>query len=244
MGRGTTPLLIVYFVTLHKGYIQIAFFHKTPKWESQNWESRNYFEHVRAMIYSLQKDLFNSVFHSPIGNDLTLDLRGFVVGTQIRNLIPNLSFDHNSCISSVNWQCMGILISTLQDISNDIMGASFGACLPFQLGFWTFKTTTQVQLPKWETILIIMYLPTQMLMHLYSIKFQEHGLITRVVCYYGVGFLFFMVRIAHWSSALAPKMNKTKWAESITSLRWSRNLTWRLFQFNKFVLNRKSKKNT
>ncbi len=38
------------------------------------------------------------------------------------------------------------------------------------------------------TFLITMYLPTQMLMRLYSIKSQEHGLIMRVVCYYGVGF--------------------------------------------------------
>jgi len=37
------------------------------------------------------------------------------------------------------------------------------------------------------TFLITMYLPTQMLMRLYFIKYQEHGLITRAVCYYGVG---------------------------------------------------------
>jgi len=35
--------------------------------------------------------------------------------------------------------------------------------------------------------LITMCLPTQMLMHLYFIKYQEHGLIMRAVCYYGVG---------------------------------------------------------
>jgi hypothetical protein len=38
------------------------------------------------------------------------------------------------------------------------------------------------------TFLITMYVPTQLLMCLYSIKSQEHGLIMRVVCYYGVGF--------------------------------------------------------
>jgi len=42
------------------------------------------------------------------------------------------------------------------------------------------------------TFLITMYLPTQMLMRLYSIKSHKHGLIMRVVCYYGVGFQVFM----------------------------------------------------
>ncbi len=38
------------------------------------------------------------------------------------------------------------------------------------------------------TFLITMCLSTQMLMRLYSIKSKKHGLIMRVVCYYGVGF--------------------------------------------------------
>jgi len=33
-----------------------------------------------------------------------------------------------------------------------------------------------------------MYLSTQMLMHFYFIKSQEHSLIMRIVCYYGVEF--------------------------------------------------------
>jgi hypothetical protein len=94
-----------------------------------------YFEHVRAINYSLQQDLFNGVFFSPIGDDLTPDLRGFVVESQIGNLTLDLSFDHNSCISNVNGQCKGTLAYTLQDLSNDILGVSFGVCLPFQLGF-------------------------------------------------------------------------------------------------------------
>jgi len=47
--------------------------------------------------------------HSLIGSHLTPSLRGFVVGNQIPNLTPNPSFDHNSCILSINEQCKGTL---------------------------------------------------------------------------------------------------------------------------------------
>jgi hypothetical protein len=42
--------------------------------------------------------------HAPIKDDLTFALRGFVVESQIFNLIPDLSFDQNSCVSSLNEQ--------------------------------------------------------------------------------------------------------------------------------------------
>jgi hypothetical protein len=68
-----------------------------------------YYEHIRVVTYSLQKYLFNSVLHVPIEDDLTLTLRGFVVGSQISNLTLDFSFYCNSCISSVIEQCKGIL---------------------------------------------------------------------------------------------------------------------------------------
>ncbi len=64
----------------------------------------NFLEHARALYYGLQKDLSNDVLHALIGNHSTLTLRGFVVGNQIPNLTPILSFDHNSCISYLNEQ--------------------------------------------------------------------------------------------------------------------------------------------
>jgi hypothetical protein len=39
----------------------------------------SFFEHTMAISYSFQKDLSNSVLHAPIGDHLTLALKGFVV---------------------------------------------------------------------------------------------------------------------------------------------------------------------
>jgi hypothetical protein len=36
LGGGTIPFPIVYFVPLHRDDIQMSFFIRTPKWESQN----------------------------------------------------------------------------------------------------------------------------------------------------------------------------------------------------------------
>ncbi len=67
--------------------------------------NQTFLEHTKAISYSLQKKLFNSVLHVSIGNNLTLALKGFVIASQIFNLTPNLSFDHNSCILDLNEQC-------------------------------------------------------------------------------------------------------------------------------------------
>jgi len=55
-----------------------------------------FLDHARPISYSPQKDISNSVLHAPIEDHLALAIRGFVVGNQIPNLIPDLSFDHNS----------------------------------------------------------------------------------------------------------------------------------------------------
>ncbi len=57
-------------------------------------------QYFKEFFYILEKDFSNSVLHSSIGNDLTLVLRGFVVGNQIFNLTFGPFFYHNSCISS------------------------------------------------------------------------------------------------------------------------------------------------
>ncbi len=66
-------------------------------------------EHVRAIFYNLQKDVFNDLLHPLIGVHFTLLLKGFVVKSQTSNLIPSLFFDHKSCISNLNEQCEGTL---------------------------------------------------------------------------------------------------------------------------------------
>jgi len=66
-------------------------------------------EHVREISYSYQKDISNGVWHTPIKAYLAHTLKGFMVGSEIFNLNLNPSFDYNSCISSLNEQCKGIL---------------------------------------------------------------------------------------------------------------------------------------
>jgi hypothetical protein len=54
---------------------------------------------------------------------LTPTLKGFAVRNENCNLTLDPSFDYNSCIQVV----------TFENISNGILGAQIGACLPFQL---------------------------------------------------------------------------------------------------------------
>jgi hypothetical protein len=64
LGGGTIPFPIVYFVILHGGYIQMAFFFKTPIQESKKWDfivlklwtfisssNQAFLEHARIIFY-------------------------------------------------------------------------------------------------------------------------------------------------------------------------------------------------
>jgi hypothetical protein len=64
---------------------------------------------------------------------LTFPLKGFVVGSQILNLTPALSFDHNSCKSGLNEQSEGTLHIYVSRPFNGTMDTQFVVCLPFQL---------------------------------------------------------------------------------------------------------------
>ncbi len=73
-----------------------------PKlWTLISSSNQTFLEHVKALPYSLEKDL-SKLYHAPIGNHLTPALRGFMVKNQIPNLIFTPYFDHNSCISCLN----------------------------------------------------------------------------------------------------------------------------------------------
>jgi hypothetical protein len=65
------------------------------------------FENARAISYSPQKDLFKVIYHAPIKPHLTPAFQGFVVETQISNLISTPSFDHNSCKIKSKWTMQG-----------------------------------------------------------------------------------------------------------------------------------------
>jgi len=96
---------------------------------------------------AFKKKKFNNLLHASIRDHLMPTLRGFMVRNQIPNLTLGSSFDHNSCILSLNEQCKNILAIALQDLSNGILGAQFYFILPCQLRFWIFRTPAQVQLP-------------------------------------------------------------------------------------------------
>jgi hypothetical protein len=88
MRRSTTPLPLVYFVTLCGGYIQMAFFPESPKigtlviskfWMFISSSNQAFLEHVKVTSYNPQKNLSKGVFHAPIEGHLTPALKGFVV---------------------------------------------------------------------------------------------------------------------------------------------------------------------
>jgi hypothetical protein len=95
-----SPFFGVSSMTLCKGYIQMTLFPGTlvvlKLWIIIFSSNQTCLEHARAISYNLQKDLSNDALHAPINNLFTLAPREFVVGSQIPNLIPNLSFDPNS----------------------------------------------------------------------------------------------------------------------------------------------------
>jgi hypothetical protein len=95
------------------------------------------------LFYSSQKGISNGALHAPIRVHLTLALKGFVVGSQILNLILNPFFYHNSCISSLNKQCEGTLgICTsriLQWSLKDSIWCLFGFSTKV-LNIWDFHT--------------------------------------------------------------------------------------------------------
>jgi hypothetical protein len=64
-------------------------------------------EHARAIFYSLERDLFKDVLHTLIKDHLAPTFSGFLVKSQIPNLVPNVCV--NSCILGLNEQCEGVL---------------------------------------------------------------------------------------------------------------------------------------
>ncbi len=75
----------------------------------------------KIRFFCFQKNLSNRVLHAPIKDHLTIFLKRFVVGNQIKNLILAFSFNYNSCISSLNNQCEGILCIYISNLFNNIL---------------------------------------------------------------------------------------------------------------------------
>jgi hypothetical protein len=87
-----------YFLELPNGSPKIGTFIVPKLWVFISSSKQMRLEHVRAIFYIPQNDISNGVLHALIRTHLTLALKGFVVKSQILNLIPNHSFDHSSCI--------------------------------------------------------------------------------------------------------------------------------------------------
>ncbi len=81
-----------------------------PKlWMLISFSNQVYFEKTRKISYSPKKYLSNGVQHTPIRPHLAPAFKGFMVGSQISNLTPTPSFDHNLCKSSLNEQYQSTL---------------------------------------------------------------------------------------------------------------------------------------
>jgi len=116
LGGGTISLPIIYFVPLRGDYIQMLLFLRTPKWESQNWNSYclkfldihvffnlSIFWAHNGFILA-HKKIFLAVYST-----LQLDLIWPLLSRDLWNFTLALSFDHNSCKSSWNEQCESTL---------------------------------------------------------------------------------------------------------------------------------------
>jgi len=87
----------IFFLGLISENSKIGTFVVPKTWMLISSSNQAFLEHARGLAYIPQKYIFNGVFHSLIKNHLTFALKGFVVGSQIPNLTPSFSFDHNSC---------------------------------------------------------------------------------------------------------------------------------------------------
>ncbi len=123
LGETTTFPFIVYFVPLHEAHIQMAFCPKTPKmgiakfpnirlpwlWGPITLCANLWLRWGLKKSCSLRQDLFNNMLHATCTQGRRVDSRLLVVGSQIGNLTPNLSFGHNLCFKCPNASCEPIL---------------------------------------------------------------------------------------------------------------------------------------
>ncbi len=88
---------------------KIKIFIISKLWTFIFFSNQIYFENARGIFHSLQKGLFNNVQNTLIGIHLTPIFKGFFIKSQILNLTLAPSFDHNSCKSRLNEQCVDTL---------------------------------------------------------------------------------------------------------------------------------------
>jgi hypothetical protein len=123
LGEATTFLLIVYFVTLHGACIQMAFLSRdsrvgVPKSRQQGLPGLWNPIALRADLgsrcglkqsCSSHWELSNDMWHVICSQVNQVDSRLLMVGSQIANSTPGLSFTHNLCFRCSNEPCEPIL---------------------------------------------------------------------------------------------------------------------------------------
>ncbi len=101
--------------------------------------------------FSLYQDLSNDMSHATYMQGNQVDSWLLVVGSQIVNLTPSQSFDHNLCFRSPNGSCKPILdIYVSITFQWYIKNLSIHWVLTPIISFWTFKGAPRLQFPRWK----------------------------------------------------------------------------------------------
>ncbi len=103
-------------------------------------------------------ELSNGVLHSACTHRGRVDSRLLVVGSQIVNLTPGLSFAHNLCCICPNGPCKAFLTSTLQDLSNGIKNTSRRGVLTPAIKLWTLGNPRGLPSPHFGSVSVILTL--------------------------------------------------------------------------------------
>jgi hypothetical protein len=168
-GEATTFPFIVFSAALHRGYIQVALFPRTPKVESRTVPKLSRFRlpGLWATITSRPKlgsgqglnkscssrrELSNDVLHFRCRRREEVDSRLLVVGSQIVSLTPGPSFAHNLSCRCPNGQCEAVWTSTFQDLSNDTKNTPMRGVLALQLELYIFGSPRGLQVPTFGSV--------------------------------------------------------------------------------------------
>jgi hypothetical protein len=108
----------------------------------------------------LRQKLFNGMSHVTCTQGNRVDSWLLMVGNQIANLTPILSFGHNLCFRCPNGWCEPFQTSTFQELSNDIRNALSHWVLTPAIVLWRFGSPSGLQFPKWNPLGVWGFIPS------------------------------------------------------------------------------------
>jgi hypothetical protein len=103
-------------------------------------------------------ELSNGMSHTTYTQGNRVDSRLPVVGSQIANLTPDLSFGHNLCCRCPNGSCELILDIYNSIAFNDINNALMRGVLTLAFELWTFKSPVGLPSPHFGNVSLILTL--------------------------------------------------------------------------------------